>query len=340
MKNCSGKFLRKALDANLCKVNGKVERFGSRELHPGDTVDLAPNWERLLEKSDQKIEIAYEDDFFKIIVKPAGFTCTDDEVRKIFGPRHFLVHRLDKPTTGLLILAKSLEVKGEMIELFADKRVQKGYLALIDGHPKVMRGVIENRLGKKGSFEGQTIWGSVSNGQSAMTRWKVLEKGKNASLVFCEPITGRTHQIRVHMAEMNHPILVDRQYAKRFRASVFAPRVMLHAYELCFTFRGKEIHLTAKIPDDFREVMRALSIEMRELGEFFGKETEENSRNHRDKDENREEVEERAHLVDKTRKHPAAIKRNANARVPEPDAHRLKSGRSKPGKHRKPNRRK
>jgi 23S rRNA-/tRNA-specific pseudouridylate synthase len=97
----SGKFLRKLLEANLCRINGRVERFGSRVVKGGDAVELAPSWKSLLTPKSATFETFYEDEFLKIVGKPAGWICTDKEALQTFGQNHYLVHRLDKDTTGL-----------------------------------------------------------------------------------------------------------------------------------------------------------------------------------------------------------------------------------------------
>ncbi len=269
----SGKFLRRLLEANLCRINGKVERFGSRVVLGGDAVELAPSWKSLL--APQKtlaIETLYENDSLKIVSKPAGWVCTDAQALSSFGPNHYLVHRLDKDTTGLLILAKSIPDRDLLMGAFERREIKKTYLALVDGVPIEEEGTRSSLLAKRSSFDGQTIWGSSSKGVSAITYWKKLAVGKKATLVQCEPVTGRTHQIRIHMAEMGHPILVDRQYAKSFSCPLFVQRPLLHAYRLRFSFQETQIDVTAPLFVDIREALRSVGIDIRHLGQFLGKE--------------------------------------------------------------------
>lgn len=297
----SGKFLRKLLEANLCRINGRVERFGSRVVQGGDAVELAPSWKSILNPTISKFETLYEDEFLKIVNKPAGWICTDKEAAKTFGPKHYLVHRLDKDTTGLLIVAKSVVSRDQLMELFEKREIKKTYLALVDGVPKDNGGTRKSFLVKRGSFQGQTIWGSGNDGLTAITHWKRLAVGKNASLVMCEPETGRTHQIRVHMAEMGHPILVDRQYAKTLRCSLFFQRPLLHAYRLQFSFHGKEIDIIAPLFVDIRDALGRVGINMRHLREFLGKESQDNSRDDGDDHKDAEEVKESSHLLHEAR---------------------------------------
>lgn len=258
----SGKLLRKLLEANLCRINGRVERFGSRVVNGGDAVELAPSWKSVLTPKISTFELFYEDEFLKIVGKPANWVCNDKETLKSFGPKHYLVHRLDKDTTGLLILAKVPQARDQLMELFEKRAVEKQYLALVDGIPAEESGVRKSLFAKKASFDGQTIWGSSSHGLTAVTAWKIIAKGVKASLVLCEPETGRTHQIRVHMSEMGHPILVDRQYAKQFRCSLFFQRPLLHAHRLRFTFQEKEIDVTAPLPTDMQGALAKVSISL------------------------------------------------------------------------------
>lgn len=256
----SGKFLRRLLEANLCRINGRVERFGSRVVNGGDAVELAPSWKSILTPKLTEFETLYEDDHFKIVNKPANWVCTDQQALRSFGPQHYLVHRLDKDTTGLLIIAKSEADRDLLMDLFEKRLISKQYLALVDGVPREAAGVRQSLLGKKGSYQGQTIWGSMGSGLTAITHWKLLSAGKKCSLLLVEPETGRTHQIRVHMAEMGHPILIDRQYAKTFQSSLFIQRPLLHAHRLQFTFQNNQIDLTAPLPADFTSALRSSAI--------------------------------------------------------------------------------
>lgn len=259
----SGKVLRRVLEANLCRVNGIVERFGSADVLKGSVVELSPAWQSLAAPKLNKFASLYEDEHLLIVDKPMGWICTDEECTKAFGAKRYLIHRLDKDTTGVLLIAKSTEVREAMIRLFRDKKVEKLYYAIVDGVPKEERGVRKTFFAKVGFFEGQTCWGSRARGLEAETHWKVLAKGKNATLLACQPITGRTHQIRVHLAEMGHPILVDRQYAKSYRSKFFATRPLLHAARIRFLHPLSEaaIDVKAPIPTDFREGLAALEFQ-------------------------------------------------------------------------------
>ncbi len=248
-QDVSGKFLRKVLDANQCKVNGQVERFGSRMLKKGDWIELSPGWENRICRK-WTFDTLYEDEEIQIVNKPAGWICDPKSALLTFGPHRFLVHRLDKETTGALILAKNLEVKNLLFEMFEQRQIGKEYLAIVDGIPTQKKGEIRSFLMKKGFFEGQTIWGSGPKGFLAITEWETLRSSHEISLLRVYPQTGRTHQIRVHMAEMGHPIVIDRQYAKKYSCSLFGVRTLLHAERLHLNFKGRVIDVKAPLFPD------------------------------------------------------------------------------------------
>jgi 23S rRNA pseudouridine955/2504/2580 synthase len=259
----SGKMLRRVLEANLCRVNGTIERFGTTEVRKGAIVELSPAWQSVLVPSMNKFQTLFEDKYLLIVDKPAGWICVDTECARAFGPNRFLVHRLDKETTGVLLIAKSAEVREAMFKLFRERGIEKLYYAIADGTPAEERGHRKTYFAKVGSFEGQSCWGSRSKGLEAETHWKVLDRGKNASLIACQPITGRTHQIRVHLAEIGHPILVDRQYAKSYRCKFFATRPLLHSARTRFKhpITQEQIDISAPLPLDFVDALEELGFQ-------------------------------------------------------------------------------
>lgn len=258
--------MRRVLEANLCRVNGRVERFGSTQLKKGDVVELSPTWKSVTTPSlPPTFPTLYEDDSAKWIDKPAGWVCSEENCRATFGSAFKLIHRLDKDTTGILGLAKGEKSRDAWMELFAKREVEKQYLAIVDGIPKEDQGVRESFLLRKKTFQGQTIWGSGPKGLYAVTHWRVLAVGNQASLLLCQPLTGRTHQIRVHLAEIGHPILVDRQYSDRFRSSLFALRPLLHAFQL----KASTIAVKSPLPLDMRQEILRLKMEIGHLRQLF-----------------------------------------------------------------------
>ncbi len=246
----SVKAIKRAIDGKLCTVNGRIETFSSYPLKANDIVVLSKSAFAL--QKEVKIPILYEDKDLLIINKPAGLI-SEHHTIKALGE---LAHRLDKETSGVLILAKTRAAKQKMIALFKERGVRKLYLALVDGLVDKDSGKIDNFLGKKHAFQGQTVYGSVEakKGVRAITFWKVISRGKTASLISCEPLTGRTHQLRVHLSQMGHPILGDIQYGKKFRCPLKPQRNLLHAYSVVFVHpsTGKELKIIAPIPVDFK----------------------------------------------------------------------------------------
>ncbi len=262
----SVKALKRAIDGKHCAVNRRTVAISSHSLLEGDVVTLD---EEAFEVTPIKEpSILYEDDSFLIVNKPPGMVCDPDDLKSYFPKRKgrlILVHRLDKETSGVLILAKNNQIKEAMIELFKKHLVRKVYLAMVDGVMEKDEGKIDNFLGKKHAIQGQTVYGSVprDKGQRAVTHWKCVKRGKKASLVSCEPLTGRTHQLRVHMSAMHHPILGDLQYGTSFRSPLRPKRHLLHAYSVVFTHpkKAKEIEVLAPIPSDFQEALES-SVQM------------------------------------------------------------------------------
>lgn len=242
----SVKALKRAIDKKRCTIDGRIETFSTHTLAEGSTVVIELVQEKILRPT-----ILYEDEAIVVCNKPAGIVSESKNFPAL------LVHRLDKETSGALILAKAEPVRRKMIDLFTQSKVKKQYLALVDGVVLKKEGQIVSHLTKKRKLEGQTVYASSLKGKEAITKWRCLTAGKKASLLLCEPITGRTHQLRVHMKEMGHPLLGDTQYAKRFSCQIYVHRQMLHAFRLTFPHpeTGKIIEVTVPIPEDFVEAL-------------------------------------------------------------------------------------
>lgn len=252
----SKKEIKRLIENNSCKLNGVIERIASQKVAYGDSVEWNP---QIKEKVHfDKKRILFEDDALLIYNKPSGITSDAEGILELLKPHghFFLVHRLDKETSGILILAKNEEEKKALTNAFRDRAIKKQYVALVEGIPK-QKGIIENYLGKVGGFQGQTLYGAVGKvkGKLAKTEWVLQKALKHAALISCFPETGRTHQIRVHLSEMGHPILGDYQYGKPKQPH----RLMLHAYKISFNHQGKILSITAPIPKDFQDVLHSLT---------------------------------------------------------------------------------
>lgn len=256
--SASKKQIKRFIETNHCLINNKMERFANTQVNVGDVVEFH---EVVASKPTfQPKHILFEDAYLLIYNKPSGVTTDQKGIVELLKPHgsFFLTHRLDKDTSGAVILAKSKEIEEKLAEAFLNRLVKKEYLALVDGIPKAKEGLIENTLGKIGGFEGQTLYGKVNQGgKHAKTTWKLGKYFKKEALLHCYPETGRTHQIRVHLSEIGHPILGDYQYGKAFKSSLRPSRQMLHAYRLSFLHPVTEepIKVQAPIPKDFQEMM-------------------------------------------------------------------------------------
>ena len=243
----SGRVIKEALSKGGCLVNGQLETFSTRKLVRGDLVSFT------LPQPEEKKELSiiYQDRFFTCFNKPEGM------LSEAISGFH-LLHRLDKGTSGLLLMTKDLKIKKTFEELFKKREIEKTYIAWVKGIPSKKEGRIESLVAEKGAFSGQTIYGSAGEGVRALTHWKLLKIQRECSLIELHPETGRTHQLRVHMAEMGHPILGDLQYGREEGADILEKRLFLHAYQLEFKHphSGKKVKLIAPIPNAFKTLAR------------------------------------------------------------------------------------
>lgn len=168
-----------------------------------------------------------------------------------------IVHRLDKDTSGLIIAAKTGQAQQKLIEMFAERRIYKEYLAICIGNPK--EGTIEAPIGRHPI--NRKMMAVLSEGRPAITRYRSVVFDEKLSLVSVVIETGRTHQIRVHMKHHRTPVLGDPVYGiPTFNAKLGVSRQMLHAYKLTFEhpISGKKMELTAEIPEDMQKIINLI----------------------------------------------------------------------------------
>lgn len=264
----SAKSIKRAIENNQCRINGRTERFASTLVGRGDCIQIAFHSTLLNPKENvfESSRILFEDKDILVYDKPPGINCDDDGMQKLaqgYCSSLELAHRLDRETTGVLLFAKGKHNLKLILDQFKARRVKKSYLALVDGELQEKAGLIENELGKKRVYQGQTIWGVVpSGGLRAITSWQKLQSSNlsHASLVRCFPKTGRTHQLRVHLAAIGHPILGDGQYGRRFACTYRPKRYLLHAeaINLSHPSTGKTIEFSSPVPADFIEAQNEL----------------------------------------------------------------------------------
>ena len=248
-------------------------------LRPGDRVVVRRPIPRppLVDPEPIELDVLCEDDAVLMINKPAGMvvhpapghwrgTLVNALLHRWHGsrllvelPRLGIVHRLDKDTSGVLLVAKTVAAQAELGRQFRRREVKKQYLALAWGRFRQQRGVIEEPIGRHPVHRQRM---SVrARGRAAVTRYEVLERFRDVTLVRVYPETGRTHQIRVHLAAAGHPIVADAQYGRGGRrATVPIARQALHAESIAFLHPvlGTKVRVTAPLPADFVAALRAL----------------------------------------------------------------------------------
>lgn len=244
------------------KVNGDVVTVPKQELGEDDAVMVYPPNDP--DFADQTLPIIYEDDNVTVIDKPSGilthakgapleeFTVAEfmrfRTSDKSEGNRPGIVHRLDRDTSGVMICARNPETHSFLQRQFSERLLKKTYLAVLDGVPEQARAVIKLPLER--NPKAMSTYRVNAAGKPAETAYEVLWRDEKKSLVVLRPFTGRTHQLRIHMAYMKTPILNDRFYGKQSKAG---ERLALHAYKLEITIPGGHRKIfTASVPIEMR----------------------------------------------------------------------------------------
>lgn len=199
--------------------------------------------------------VLYEDDNVIVFNKPAGMLSIkkgaylEEAAIEDFGE---IVHRLDRDTSGVIIVAKNPGTKSKLQKQFAERKTHKCYYALVVGHPKQPHAIINVPLTR--NLKKPTTFIADKNGREAITEYKVIASNDRFSLVELKPRTGRTHQLRIHMAHIGTPILGDPVYNPK---SPKADRMYLHAYSLEITIpEGQRMTFTALLPESFRDAVK------------------------------------------------------------------------------------
>lgn len=251
---------QKYIKAGHISINGNVITSPNQNVTEVDLI--AVNKPEATDFSKNDLPIIYIDDNVIVINKPTGvlshskgamndeFTVADFFKRyttsNVDTNRPGIVHRLDRDTSGIMIGARNLESATELQKQFADRKAKKVYYAILEGAPKLDKANIDLPINRNPSKP--STFRVDSNGKSAVTRYEVVESTDKYSLVKLQPQTGRTHQLRVHMAYLNTPILGDKVYGKP------AKRLYLHAASLEITILGGNRQtFIAPIPVEFKE---------------------------------------------------------------------------------------
>lgn len=233
----SGKEAKRAVENGGCFINGKMEKFASTKVEAGKEILFFPD--RLAKRKKEDLALLYEDEYFQAFYKPIFFTCD----------KRCTLHRLDKETSGVLLMSE----RPEFFLLFKRREIDKRYFAIVEGKIDGDKGEINRPLSVVRAFAGQKIMGSVEDGLPSITKWKKIATKDGLTLLECRPVTGRTHQIRVHLSLLGAPILGDSQYGNRYKKGI--KRMYLHAHKVLFThpFTKKKMTITAPIPKEFLE---------------------------------------------------------------------------------------
>jgi len=256
------------------RVNGEVVAKPAFELHSGDTIRLTEIDEATTRDPSEitELDILHESDDFMVINKSPGVVVHPSpghesgtlaqaaaayapELRGVGDPgREGLVHRLDKNTSGLIIFARNEATLKLLQEQFKAREVEKTYLALVDGAPPSDKGRVEAHIGR--DPEHRQRFSVQASGREAVSEFATKERFKKHTLLEVHPITGRTHQVRIHMQFLECPVVGDTVYGRR-HASLRVERQMLHAWKLALPGHPE---FEAPIPQDIEDAVRIAAV--------------------------------------------------------------------------------
>lgn len=290
----SRSVMQKVIDAQAVHVNGQAVKASYRvKLDDVIRVWLPELADDAPAPEDIPLEVVYEDHAFTVVNKPAGMVVHPakgnwtgtlvnalqfhfDRLSTVAGEhRPGIVHRLDRDTTGLLIVAKDDLAHRHLASQFEQRTIHKEYLALVAGVPERDSDYIEKPIGfHPTNREKMAIRLPEDGGKEAVTFYQVIERFRGHAYVRCKPLTGRTHQIRVHLAHIGHPILADKAYSGRDRITrgdllgtgvddehaVLIDRQALHAHTLRLThpLTGQPLEFVAPLPEDMARTLMML----------------------------------------------------------------------------------
>jgi 23S rRNA pseudouridine1911/1915/1917 synthase len=256
------------------RIDGTPVTSGKHRVVEGDVVEVDAVDEGPVVVPDPGIAVVvvHEDPDVVVVDKPAGLVVHPGaghatgtlvhgllalypELEGVGEPdRPGIVHRLDRDTSGLLVVARSERARTRLVRALAERRVGREYLALVHGVPEAAAGLVDAPVGRSGREP--TRMAVSARGREARTRYEVQERWPelDVALLRCRLETGRTHQIRVHLAAIGHPVVGDTTYAKGRRSAVSVPRMFLHAARLTFDHpvTGEPMAFESPLPEDLR----------------------------------------------------------------------------------------
>lgn len=283
IEDATRSYIQKIIDGGYVEITGKKTTKSGNKLKGTETIVVnLPEDETLdLIPEDIPLEIIYEDSDIVIInkapnmvVHPAHGNYNGTLVNALLYHikdlstingviRPGIVHRLDKDTSGVIVVAKHDEAHTTLSDMFKEKTLEKTYVCIAKGIFKDKSGRIETLIGRD-PRDRKKMAVVTENGKIAISNYEILAENKNYSLVKVRIETGRTHQIRVHMKSLNHPILGDATYGN---STDGIDRQMLHAYRLKFThpISKKEMVVTAPIPEDFKRAAKFAGLDIEKI---------------------------------------------------------------------------
>jgi 23S rRNA pseudouridine1911/1915/1917 synthase len=276
------RFSRSRLQTLIRNQNVRLNGAAARPRDPvrlGDRIEVTEPPPEKIDNLPEPIplDVLYEDDELIVINKPAGLVVHPGAGQrehtlvnallhhfpKLSGiggkERPGIVHRLDKDTSGCLVVAKTDEAHRALSAQFAERKIDKIYLALVAGKMRRSAGTIEEKIGRHPVYR-QRMSAHSTRGREAKTEYRVISASNEMSLVECKLHSGRTHQIRVHLQHLGHPLLGDKVYGAKYADNFW--RQMLHAWKLAFRHprSGEWKQFEAPIPREFQLAAKSLPL--------------------------------------------------------------------------------
>ena len=274
--------VHKLIEVDRLTVNGDRTKPNYKARNADVVCISVPEEEQELVPEDLPVTVIFLDDFLIVVNKPpdmvvypaAGHSCGTlmnavafhaRKLASVGAPlRPGVVHRLDRDTSGIMVVALDDRAYYDLVEQFRSRTIERRYRALVFGTLKENSGTISSRIGRSSSDRKKMSTRS-RKGKEAVTAWKVVERFRTATMIEARLGTGRTHQIRVHFASIGHPVLGDRTYGSKTsidvgRRKITFPRQMLHAELLGFTHpvTGEHLAFTSPLPEDMETKLHEL----------------------------------------------------------------------------------
>lgn len=277
-----GEIIKHIKDEKILVNNESVKP--SYHLKENDEIKSDFSFERKDIEPNKKIKlnIIYSNENIIAINKPAGIQVHPDanekentlvngllsefpEIRDVHDEtlgaqlRPGIVHRLDKDTSGVIIVARNQKTFNELKEMFQERKVHKKYIALVEGQLKEKKGIITKPIARAGSYKKQVIAGAKTKTKirGAITEYRQIKRFNNYTLVEAMPHTGRMHQIRIHFFSIGHPVVGDKLYRlKNKKTAPASDRQLLHSEEIDFNLFGQKFSFSAPLPEDFNVFLK------------------------------------------------------------------------------------